>query len=83
MNIVSHHHHSLQESGTAGPRLRPRQRHVREGLPHAHAWLERRKYVPAAQPLLAVLVVKATAIAGRVEATRTSAATTLSWSRRT
>lgn len=30
----------LQESGAAGPHLRPRQQHVREGLPHAHAWLE-------------------------------------------
>ena len=30
----------FQESGAAGSRLRPRQRHVREGLPHAHARLE-------------------------------------------
>ena len=56
----------LQESRAAGPRLRPCQRHVHEGLSHAHARLERREYLPAAQPLPVVLVIEAAATAGRV-----------------
>ena len=55
----------LQESRAAGSRLRPCQRHVHEGLSHAHARLERQEYPPAAQPLSVVLVIEAAATAGR------------------